>query len=399
MRNTLRKVRTVGVLGALLLVTSGCIQEDVGVKVFDDGSAEVDIRLAIDYEKFSSMAGVFGGMSANSTPEAGMPQEVCAELMSGSEAATSSLPEGLTLKTFKDERWCGLEIIGKLADAREVNSVLGALEEATSFADEVEESGATTTGATPSGADVMQFEKLENGGWSFKMTDPLGCATEGSDGSSASEFGSVGEALLADFQLKFDIQLPGIPGENNATSVDGNTFTWQFGYKAMEEFCRGGDVEFRALTTAGSLPASTVADAGNISEPTAAPEGSVVAERGLGSSDDKSSKLPLVIALVALVALFGGGGAAIAMKSRRGPITPQDPSGDSAMYQAPQPQNGEASWNQAAMRAELREARTTPAATPATPVWDAELGAWVVTSPTGGTFVQNAETGEWLPKP
>jgi hypothetical protein len=595
MRNALRKVRNVGVLSALLVLTAGCIQEDVSVKVHDDGSADVKIRVAVDYEKLSSMSGMFDGMSGDSVPDEGATMDVCAEIMSGGEEASSmTLPGGVTQKPFKDGKWCGVEITGTVSNVREINNVVGVVDQATSITgglsvDEANQSAATTsaqsfsrelnslasngdpynnnpndtdprkpylllellsrgdvydeytpsaeltsdqlrvlyynpagTGAgrwtrlfcngttesaggnapcptvssspsseslisdnadtyagawvaghlqnpihaagpandpnpapiclqfrkdgkdaflsvsgyanspgvvsadisaacpearygnsapstpTPAisgtdytdlstttgagapandptfgdGADstdsssgeaatsgeAMQFEKLPSGGWSFKMTDPLSCADSSSDSSSMGDLGSMGEALLADFQLKFDIQLPGVPGANNATSVDGNTFTWKFGYKDLEKFCAGGDFDFNAVTTPGALPG------------------------------EGGSKLPLALGGVALLALIGGGGAAAAMKRRRGLAVPQGPSGGASMYQAPQPQSGDAAWNQAAMHAELREARTTPALQQPTPVWDASLGAWVVTSPTGGTFVFNAETQQWMPK-
>jgi hypothetical protein len=595
MKNSLRKARTIGALGVLLVITSGCIQNNVGVKVYEDGSADVNVRVAVDYEKFSSVAGMFGDMGGDSVPDEGTTMDVCDEFtMEGGEASSVTLPGGVTQKPFKDDKWCGVDITGKVTDLRDINNILLAVNEATSmssgsvtedtyqtavvsaaqsfgrelnslaaigdiynnnpndtdprkpylllellsrgdvsdeyvpsaelgedqlrvlyynaagtgagrwtrlfcngttesaggntpcptvssdptsasliastaspfagtwvaghiqnptratgpanvpnpspiclqfrkagqdaflgvsaasnepsiidedintacpearygnsapstptpaisgtdytdlsttaaagapandttFGEGAGESG-TSDDATIKPGEAMQFEKLASGGWSFKMTDPLSCAEESSADSSLEDLGSMGEALLADFQLKFDIQLPGVPGANNATSVDGNTFTWKLGYKDLEKFCKGDDVTFNAVTTPGSLPG------------------------------DGGSKLPLVLGGVALLALLGGGGAAAAMKRRSGSSIPQNPAGGAAMYQAPQPQNGEASWNQAAMRAELREARTTPAATPATPVWDASLGAWVVTSPTGGTFMFDATTQQWIPK-
>ena len=596
MKSSLRKVRTIGALGALLVVTSGCIQNNVGVKVYEDGSADVNVRFAVDYEKFSSVSGMFGGMGEDSVPDEGGATDVCDEFMTaGGEASSVTLPGGVTQKPFKDDKWCGVDITGKVTDLREINNVLlvvnevaelnadmssgdsevdsSAMNAAQAFdrnlrstasfgdaennnpndtdprkpnllldlvamgdipngytptaelmSDDVrvliynpagsgagrwtrlfcsggaepadgyagcstvsrrttpaslisdssdtyagawvpghiqnptratdpanvsnpapmclqfrsggkdaflsvsaaanersiisedintacpearygnsapstptpaisgtdytdlsttaaagapandttfgEGAGGTSTSddATIKPGEAMQFEKLASGGWSFKMTDPLSCAEEGSADSPLGDLGSVGEALLADFQLKFDIQLPGVPGANNATSVDGNTFTWKLGYKDLEKFCKGADVTFNAVTTPGSLP-------------------------GNGGS-----KLPLVLGGVALLALLGGGGAAAAMKRRSGSSIPQNPAGGAAMYQAPQPQSGDATWNEAAMHAELREARVTPALPPATPVWDASLGAWVVTSPTGGMFMFDATTQQWIPK-
>ena len=593
MKNSLRKARTIGALGVLLVITSGCIQNNVGVKVYEDGSADVNVRVAVDYEKFSSVSGMFGDMGGDSVPDEGATMDVCDEFtMEGGEASSVTLPAGVTQKPFKDDKWCGVDITGKVTDLRDINNILlvvnesGALNADMSMGDSEVESSAmtaaqafdrnlrsmaamgdaennnpndtdprkpyllleliamgdiqngytptaelmsdhvrvllynpagsgagrwtrlfcsgsaapadgyagcptvsqgsssaslisdssdtyagawvaghmqnptratgpanvsnpapmclqfrsagkdaflgvsaasnessiidedintacpearygnsapstptpaisgadytdlsTTAGAgapandptfgesgastaTPEGntSDDMQFEKLASGGWSFKIPDPLSCADEDAEDSPLGDLGSMGEALLADFQLKFDIQLPGIPGANNATSVDGNTFTWKFGYKDLEKVCKGEDVSIYAMTTQGSLP-------------------------GNGGS-----KLPLVLGGVALLALIGGGGAAAAMKRRSGSSIPQNPSGGAAMYQAPQPQSGDATWNEAAMHAELREARVTPALPPATPVWDASLGTWVVTSPTGGTFVFDAATQQWMPK-
>jgi hypothetical protein len=596
MKNSLRKARTMGALGVLLVITSGCIQNNVGVKVYEDGSADVNVRVAVDYEKFSSVSGMFGDMGGDSAPDEGTKMDVCDEFtMEGGEASSVTLPGGVTQKPFKDDKWCGVDITGKVTDLRDINNVLlvvndagvlnadmstglseidlsamtaaqafdrnlrsmaafgdaennnpndtdprkphllldliamgdiqdgytptaelmsdhvrvllynpagsgagrwtrlfcsgsaapadgyagcptvsqgsssaslisdssdtyagawvaghmqnptratgpanvsnpapmclqfrsagkdaflgvsaasnessiidedintacpearygnsapstptpaisgtdytdlsttagaGAPANDTRFGEGAGESG-TSDDATIKPGEAMQFEKLASGGWSFKMTDPLSCAEESSADSSLDDLGSMGEALLADFQLKFDIQLPGVPGANNATSVDGNTFTWKLGYKDLEKFCKGDDVTFNAVTTPGSLPG------------------------------DGGSKLPLVLGGVALLALLGGGGAAAAMKRRSGSSIPQNPTGGAAMYQAPQPQSGDATWNEAAMHAELREARVTPALPPATPVWDASLGAWVVTSPTGGTFVFDATTQQWMPK-
>lgn len=314
MRNTLQKLKVVGALGALLVITSGCMQESVGVQVHDDGSADVNVRVAIDYAKFSSMTNMFGGTSGDSVPETTGAMDVCEQISADNESPSAmTLPGGVTQTPFKDDKWCGVEINGTVTDVREINNVFGAVQQKTmSIGDSSDETDAATDATAPddSTLDDMQFEKLADGGWSFKMADPLDCAS--SDASVASDgFGAAGESLLADFELKFAIQLPGSPGENNATSVDGNTFSWRFSYKDMESFCKGTDVSFRAVTMPGALSETAVAV---LEDPTprvmsAAPDST--------SNDARTSTL-LMLGGAATLVLLGGGGAVTAIKRRRG---------------------------------------------------------------------------------
>jgi hypothetical protein len=314
MRNTLHKLKVLGALGALLVVTSGCMQESVGVQVNDDGSADVNVRVAIDYAKFSSMTDMFGGMSDDSVTETTVAVDVCEQISADNESPTAmTLPGGVTQTPFKDDKWCGVEISGTVSDVREINNVFGAVQQKTmSIGGSSDETNAAsdTTAPDDSTLDDMKFEKLADGGWSFKMADPLDCAS--SDASVASDsFGAAGESLLADFELKFAIQLPGSPGENNATSVDGNTFEWKFGYKDMETFCKGTDVSFHAVTTPGATPETAVAV---IEDPTPRV---MAAAPGSGSDDDRPGTL-LILGGAATLVLLGGGGAVTALRRRRG---------------------------------------------------------------------------------
>jgi hypothetical protein len=314
MRNTLRKVKVVGVLAALLVITSGCMQESVSVRVYDDGSADVNIRVAVDYAKLSAMASMLGGMSGETSP--GMPAEldVCEQISVSNQIPTAmTLPGGVTQTPFKDDKWCGVEISGTVTDVREINNVFGAVQQRTMAIGDYSDAeyfSSETTVPVDDTLDDMQFEKLPDGGWSFKLADPLDC--ESNDTTVASDgFGTAGESMLEDFELQFAIQMPGSPGENNATSVDGDIFSWKFGYRDMESFCAGTDVSFHAVTTPGVANETAV-------QVTEEPTPRVIAAApGAGSDDERSSTL-LILGGAATLVLLGGGGAVTALRRRRG---------------------------------------------------------------------------------
>jgi hypothetical protein len=117
--------------------------------------------------------------------------------------------------------------------------------------------------------------------------------------------------MLEDFELQFAIQMPGAPGENNATSVDGDIFSWKFGYRDMESFCAGTDVSFHAVTTPGVSTETAV-------QVTEEPTPRVIAAAPGAASDDERSSTLLILGGAATLVLLGGGGAVTALRRRRG---------------------------------------------------------------------------------
>jgi hypothetical protein len=256
----------------------------------------------------------------------------------------TALPEGIVVTEVLDDKWCGWEITGTAKNTQEIVTTLTAMSSIMNDDEDGDE------GDTPPAADEFVIAKDAAGGWSFLGKDPFSCASDGENSDTAGMEAMLG-AMMADFKVTYNIQLPGVPSTNNATSVSGNTFTWTYSMAEMTAFCAQPDRDFRALTTPGVVAATDASPTG------AAP--------GESSSDGGGSTLKILLSVAALAAAGAGG---FVLKRRR--------------------DYG------------YTEAVTQTSAAPAqmAPVWDAVANAWAATGPDGIAYLYDQQTSQWVPR-
>jgi len=263
---------------------------------------------------------------------------LCAQ-MRKEKGITTALPEGIVVTEVLDDKWCGWEITGTAKNTQEIVTTITAM---SSVMNDSEDD-------TPPAADEFVLAKDTAGGWSLLLKDPFSCASDGENSDTAGMEAVFG-ALMADFKVTYNFQLPGVPGTNNATSVSGNTFTWAFSMAEMAAFCEMTDHDFHALTTPGVVAATA-----DTSPMSSAP----------GGSDGGSSTLKILLSVAALAAAGAGG---FVLKRRR----------DYGYTEA--------------------VTQTSAAPVQMAPVWDAAANAWAATGPDGISYLYDQQTSQWVPR-
>ena len=396
MKKPFSVARVLAAAATLVLLTSGCMQAEVGVVVKEDGSADLKLRAVTSLDALASMASF---NSSSDSSESSVPQtqycrdiievasdgtemqttecsydpcdeltdttrcEVVAPLDSSIPSSTvattttapldkaalcaqmrkeqgsqTAPPEGIVVTEILDDKWCGWEITGTAKNTQEITATLTAMGRVLN-ADEEEEPP----------FDELAIAKDATGGWSLLLKNPLDCAPPGEDPATAGAEAMFG-ALMSDLKITYNIQLPGVPGANNATSVNGNTFTWSYSLAEMTAFCALPDRDFRALTTPGVVTAT--ADA---SPTSSAP----------GDSDGGGSTLKILLSVAALAAAGAGG---FVLKRRR-----------------------DYSYTDTAVQTSVAPAQMAP-------VWDAAANAWAATGPDGIAYLYDQQTSQWVPR-
>ncbi len=296
------------------LLATACIKVDYEITVEDDGSGSLDGLLAINVEAFAGMGEMFG--------EAGQDTDaLCDEFRTG-----AGLPENLEVTEYEEDGFCGVRFSGTWAAGDDPAAQIGAL-----LAGDTEDGGAD---------GEVTLVKDAAGGWRFEAPfDSEGLTAEAGAGD-LEDLGGMADQFLADASFRFVITLPGRPveGQNNATSVDGNTFEW--------------DIDF------------------------AAPPDRLFAQTEPGSPDGGGGDgFPwvVVIGVIAGVAII----AAVILLVHRGAKTMTDP----------MPPGGGG----------VPPAGAGPAAAAPQPVWDAARNTWVVQDPVRGWMRHDPATGQWVP--
>ena len=401
MKKSFSVARVLAAAATLVLLTSGCMQAEVGVVVKEDGSADLKLRAVMSLDALASMAS-FNSSSDSADPSVSQTQycrdiievasdgtemqttecsydpcdeltdttrcEAVAPLDSASPSSTvaptttapldkaalcaqmreeqggqTAPPEGIVVTEILDDKWCGWEVIGTAKNTQEITATLTAMGRVLN-ADEEEEPP----------FDELAIAKDATGGWSLLLKNPLDCAPPGEDPATAGAEAMFG-ALMSDLKITYNIQLPGVPGANNATSVSGNTFTWSYSLAEMTAFCALPDRDFRALTTPGTV-ATPVEGETKDAGLTAAPA---------GGSDGGGSTLRILLSVAALAAAGAGG---FVLKRRR----------DYGYTEA--------------------VTQTSVAPVQMAPVWDAAANAWAATGPDGIAYLYDQQTSQWVPR-
>jgi hypothetical protein len=398
MKKSFSVAKVLAAAATLVLLTSGCMQAEVGVVVKEDGSADLKLRAVTSLDALATMSS-FNSSSGSSDSSVSQTQycrdiievasdgtemettectydpcdpltnstcEVIAPLDSASPATSvaptapldkaalcaqmrkeqgsqTAPPEGIVVTEILDDKWCGWEITGTAKNTQEITATLTAMGRVLN-ADEEEEPP----------FDELAIAKDATGGWSLLLKNPLDCAPPGEDSSTAGAEAMFG-ALMSDLKITYNIQLPGVPGANNATSVSGNTFTWTYSMAEMTAFCAQPDRDFRALTTPGTV-AAPVEGENKDAALTAAPA---------GGSDGGGSALKILLSVAALAAAGAGG---FVLKRRR----------DYGYTEA--------------------VTQTSVAPVQIAPVWDAAANAWAATGPDGIAYLYDQQTSQWVPR-
>lgn len=184
---------------AAAVILTGCYRINVSIEVDDDGSGEASFLMAVDPGAFESLMGPMA--------EFGDEGEFSRDELCSPEALAESFGEvtdDMTVEPYDEDGYCG-EIRTVSFDADEgVGSALSDM-------------------SADDGSFVL--EELPDGGWRFEANDVSAAPTdEGLDDEFVDA--EMMEMLLGDAEFTFEVTLPGKPVDHNATSVDGNTFTW-----------------------------------------------------------------------------------------------------------------------------------------------------------------------------
>ena len=219
---TLTRAAAVAVASAFL---TGCFTVEATFTINDDATADLDYRVLIDTEQldeFSSLlgeeAGALDGLSGDALlEELTGDEDPCGDLtgeFTEFEVSTRQVDEG-------GEVGVGCTVTG--VPISELNS-LG--DDTSSFSIEQDEAGTRFTGVLE-GVDELAGDPSET----EMMTDMLGA--------------SLDEL----FTIQFVVTAPGSLGENNASSTDGSTATWDV--KVDSDFVTDGDATMTAQWTPG----------------------------------------------------------------------------------------------------------------------------------------------------
>lgn len=307
----------------LALLATGCFKVNLDIEVEDDGSGRIEGEFAVNPDQYLEALGPLAEAFAEAGAEAGEElsrESLCASFLEDQDP----LPPEVNAETFDEGGFCGQRFSAEFGPGDDVAATIGEL-----FGDD--------------GTDEDEIVLRKEGeNWRFELPiDAEDLGTEGGDEFFPPE---VLDELLGDSEFRVRVQLPGRPLEHNATSVDGNTFTWDL------DITNPPQENLFAVTEPGSP--------------------------GGGGSN---AWLWVVLGLVAVAAVVG----LVVFLRRRGPggPTPSPAAAPGATAASP--------------------ADTTPvpgtAPQPPQPRWDPERNAWVVEDPTRGLLIHDQESGEWRP--
>lgn len=194
----------VGLVSVVVLMSAGCLDADIEITVNDDGSGAVFEEIALDPDKALEL---LGPLAEGFGEEAGFDRDtLCTDFLSDER---QDVPDGATVEEFEEGGKCGLRI----------NATFDASDDPGAMVDQI-------LGSDDGLAPILRREP--SGGWRFETPVDTSAVDSGT-GDDA-----IPPELLADLQESFDVnftvRLPGRPVEHNATSVDGNTFTWHIDF-------------------------------------------------------------------------------------------------------------------------------------------------------------------------
>ena len=229
MPRSVRRAVPAALLVVASLVLTGCFRFESTYTINDDGTADVSILTVIDTEQLEELGGLLG--------------QDTGDLMGlGGEDLLSTLTEG--------EDPCG-DVTGSL-DGYDVE--VEEISDGSEVGVKCTVSGVPIDALTTSGQDSSISIEQDESGTRFTATlqgvDEL---TGGGDAADMTEL--LGVSLDELFSIVFSVSGPGSLGDNNATSTDGSTATWDITPDA--DFVVDGDATLTAEWTPGGSSSSS----------------------------------------------------------------------------------------------------------------------------------------------
>jgi hypothetical protein len=276
-RRTTRSATWAVAIAVTSALLTGCFTVEATFTIGEDATADVDYLVLIDTEQLQEFAGLLGE-DAGALDE--LSGDALLEEFTGGDDPCSDLTEELT----------DFEVTTR----------------------EIDEDGEVGVGCTVSGVPIAELNSLGDDTSSFSIEQDddgtrFRAVLEGvdeltgdpSDTDMMTEM--LGVSLDDLFTIRFIVTAPGSLGQNNATSTDGSTATWDV--KPDAEFVTGGDATMTAEWTPGG--------------------------------DDDGSSIWIIVAIIAAVVAIAALAVVLAKRSR-GPA-PQADDTDTAPSPAPAP--------------------------------------------------------------
>jgi len=231
---TRRTKKTAGsaiALAAASALLAGCFTVDATFTIKDDATADLDYLILIDTEQLQEFSGLLG-------EDAPTPDEFSADALLGEITGdddpcgdlTAELTEyDVSVREIDENGEVGVGCMVSDVPIAELNS-LG--DDTSSFSIEQDNQG-TRFNAVLEGVDELAGDPAETD----DMTEMLGVTLDDL------------------FTIRFTVSAPGSLGENNASTTDGSTATWDL--KPDSDFVTDGDATMTAEWTPGGGGSST----------------------------------------------------------------------------------------------------------------------------------------------
>jgi hypothetical protein len=224
-RRTLRTAASAAAIALTSALLAGCFTVEATFTINDDATADVDYLILIDTEQLEEFAGILGEDTGSLGDLSG--DALLGELTGGENPCGDLTQEftdyEVTTREIDEDGEVGVGCTVSGVPIADLNS-LG--DETSSFSIEQDESG-TRFDATLEGVDELTGDPTET----EMMTEMLGVSLDDL------------------FTIRFIVSAPGSLGENNASSTDGSTATWDI--KPDADFVTDGDARMTAEWTPG----------------------------------------------------------------------------------------------------------------------------------------------------
>jgi hypothetical protein len=228
MHRYVRRAVPASLLVVASLVLTGCFRFESTYTINDDGTADVSILTVIDTKQLEELGGLLG-------------EDTSGLLDLGGEDLLSTLTEG--------EDPCG-DVTGSL-DGYDVE--VEEISEGSEIGVKCTVTGVPIEELTTSGQDsTISIEQDESGTRFTATLEGVDELTGGGDAAEMTEL--LGVNLDELFSIVFSVAGPGSLGDNNATSTDGSTATWDI--TADADFVVDGDATLTAEWTPGGSSSS-----------------------------------------------------------------------------------------------------------------------------------------------
>ena len=190
-----------------VVVLTGCIRVELGIRLNDDGSGDISILSALNTEAMSALGGDLGAETGNPLGD-----------LDGAD-----LPPGAAVEEYDEDGFVGVRATFPFAAGDDVKDTIDAL---------LSDAGDGLSGE-PAGLDGL-FERFDlrrdGSGWRFDAVVPPLNPEAPSGGGGSALGGEFAELLLEDASFTIRLELPGDVVEHNADDVDGGALVWSLDF-------------------------------------------------------------------------------------------------------------------------------------------------------------------------